>query len=236
MDFVNSMSPFWQGVLASVVAGLLLIIGGYIARIAFSSVREWVANRRGAVAVLRQQLASDQPTVRGEATIQVLFGAAKWFMIAALLYGASSVEIIPWPFGVPLKLLALACLVASLWWVFQYQNPARATPAEWSELLTTYRWVLVFNPPHRLKPITFMPDGTVGEGRNNNEYMWRVSGDKLELVQADGRVHSRFAFNQRTTSFLHTNDADTLSIRGQYIIPASSAANNRLQLTRETRG
>jgi hypothetical protein len=221
---IDSLPGFWQGVLASILAGLILTVAAFVFRIAFASVREWMAHRRGAVAVLRQQLSSDHPTIRSEATLQVLFGAAKWLIIAAILYAFSSTTVPAMPsLAIALfRILSLACLVASLWWLFQYQQPAKSTPEEWGELLTSRRWVLVFNPPHRLKPITFLPNGAIGEGRNSNENSWRIAAGKLELVQADGRTHSRFDFNPRNTSFLHTNDPDTLSIRGQYIVPASS--------------
>jgi hypothetical protein len=223
MTFVDSLSNFWQGVLASIVAALILALAGLIIRISFASVREWLANRWGAIAALRQQLASEYPNVRSEATLQILFSSAKWLVLAALLYAASSVGI-PGPFWpvaqLVLKVLSLACLVASLWWIYQYQQPATATTDQWSVLLSSRKWTLVFNPPHRSKPITFLPNGSIGEGQNTNEHSWRVDRGKLELVQADGRVHSRFVFNQRTTSFLHTNDPDTPSIRGQFIVPA----------------
>src|SRR5450759_1581900 len=93
MTFVDSLSNFWQGVLASIVAALILALAGLIIRISFASVREWLANRRGAIAALRQQLSSEYPTVRSEATLQILFSAAKWLVLAALLYAGSSVAI-----------------------------------------------------------------------------------------------------------------------------------------------
>ena len=227
MDLIYS-PLFWQGVLASIIAGLILTVVGYVLRITSSSVREWWASRSGAEEVLRQQLASDQPTVRTEATLQILFGAAKWLIIAALLFLASMVVFSETLLALVSRIFALACLIVSLWWVFQYQNPVRAKPSDLSRLLISRRWVLVWNPPHQSKPITFLQDGTVGEGQNQNEHLWRVWNGKLELIQEDGRVHSRFAFNQRTTSFIHTNDPDTLSIKGQYVIPAASmmATNN----------
>ncbi len=93
-----------------------------------------------------------------------------------------------------------------------------------SNALTSRRWTLVFNPAsNKSKSITFLPDGTVGEGRNQNEYYWRLSGEKLELVQADGRVHSRFTFDPVASQWNHTNDPDTRSIRGQYIRSGAAA-------------
>jgi hypothetical protein len=232
MPFVDSLPNFWQGVLASIVAALIVTVAGFVVRISFASVREWISGRRGAIAVLRQQLSSEHPTIRSEATLQILFSAAKWLVLAALLFAASSV-VLPgstWQIAqLLLKVCSLSCLVASLWWIYQYQRPAQAKPEDWAELLCSRRWLLVFNPPSRSKTITFLPSGAVGDGQNKNEYSWRVVAGKLELVQADGRVHSRFVFNQRTTSFLHTNDSDTASIRSQFIVPADGAANPSIE-------
>ncbi|MEK7324795.1 MAG: hypothetical protein AAB217_06010, partial [Chloroflexota bacterium] len=94
---------------------------------------------------------------------------------------------------------------------------AQSKPSDWSELLISHRWVLVHNPPDQSKPITFLPDGTVGEGQNQNEHTWRVRSGRLELLQGDGRVHSRFDFDKKATRFIHTNDPDTLSNRNQFI-------------------
>ncbi len=93
----------------------------------------------------------------------------------------------------------------------------KLTWSDWPELLVSRPWVLVHNPPDQSKPITFLRDGTVGEGQNQNEHMWRIHNSRLELLQGDGRVHSRFDFDKKATRFIHTNDPDTLSNRNQYI-------------------
>lgn len=82
---------------------------------------------------------------------------------------------------------------------------------------------LYFNPQNKnknqTKIIRFASDGKITEGNNNNEYSWKVSDGKLELVQSDGQVHSRFNYVPDSNIFTHTGDADTKSIRGQYILP-----------------
>ena len=60
------------------------------------------------------------------------------------------------------------------------------------------------------------------EGNNRNEHSWRVVGSKLELLQLDGRVHSRFVLDADSQIFRHTNDSDTLSIRDQFIVVGRS--------------
>jgi hypothetical protein len=224
MDVINSLPPFWQGVLSSIVAALVLAVLGFVLRIVFSSIREWVSTRRGSLEILRQQLSSAMPAVRGEATIRVLFSVAQWLIISAILYTLSSVlSFSGYRFvDLTLKLASLGSLVIGLWWLFQYQRPGKSVSDDWKEVLLTGKWILVFNPPNRMKPISFLPNGLVGLGQNNNEHAWRINAGKLELVQNDGRVHSRFHFYPRNSSFLHTNDPDTLSIKGQYIVPATN--------------
>lgn len=101
----------------------------------------------------------------------------------------------------------------------------QVSDSELKELLETGRFRLFHNPsvgPERAKTITFAPDGNVLEGRNKNEHRWRVSNSRLELLQADGKVHSRFYFMPESRIFLHTGDSDTRSARGQYIIPEAN--------------
>lgn len=88
------------------------------------------------------------------------------------------------------------------------------------ELLLSRPYRLFFNPEtKRSKRIVFNNDGLIIEGNNRNEHSWRIKDDFLELIQLDKRVHSRFIYNKENDIFEHTNDSDTLSIRGQFIVP-----------------
>ena len=84
--------------------------------------------------------------------------------------------------------------------------------------IVTHPLRLFFTPPNRSKRMRFEPDGRIVEGNNRNEHAWRVVDDKLELLQLDGQVHSRFIFDTESQTFTHTNDSDTLSIRDQFIV------------------
>jgi len=101
-------------------------------------------------------------------------------------------------------------------------NSAEDTGSDLAGMLISHEWVLFFNPPGKCKRITFLTDGTVGTGQNPNEHFWRLAGSKLELLQSSGRVHSRFTFDRVKCRWEHTNDPDTLSIRGQCILRADS--------------
>ena len=94
--------------------------------------------------------------------------------------------------------------------------------ADFESLLMSKRFRLFYNPSMGLdqsKNIRFGPGGKISEGGNDNENTWRIVNGKLELVQADGHVHSRFFYLPDSQMFIHTGDNDTKSIRGQYIIP-----------------
>lgn len=83
---------------------------------------------------------------------------------------------------------------------------------------TPYR--LIFNPKTTgAKRIVFGPDGVIVEGNNRNENSWRLWRHKLELLALSGEVFSRFTYDAASNIWRHTNDADTLSVRDQYLEP-----------------
>jgi hypothetical protein len=83
------------------------------------------------------------------------------------------------------------------------------------------RFQFTFNPhTGQSKPLTFLPDGTVGEGRNDNERTWRVRRGRLELYAVDGKLYSRFAYDQASGYLRHTNEPGLRSIHGQYLRPS----------------
>ncbi|MEQ8797985.1 MAG: hypothetical protein RJQ08_07245 [Salinisphaeraceae bacterium] len=94
--------------------------------------------------------------------------------------------------------------------------------SELQKLLIGKPYRLFHNPsigPERSKKIAFAKNGNIQAGKNNNENTWRLKGTMLELVQADGEVHSRFRYLPDSRIFVHTGDRDTRSAKGQYIIP-----------------
>lgn len=100
--------------------------------------------------------------------------------------------------------------------------PSSVTDTELEQLLTKSAWVLFHNPkigPERSKTIVFGKSGEIQAGRNNNENKWLVRNGMLELLQADGKVHSRFRFLPENRIFVHSGDVDTRSAQGQYIVP-----------------
>jgi hypothetical protein len=84
-------------------------------------------------------------------------------------------------------------------------------------------WELVYNPDtKKAKGISFQRGGTIGRGKNNNEYLWRVKNGNLEIINSDGMIFSRFKYIPSSQQFEHTNDEDTLSIRSQVIRPGGA--------------
>lgn len=102
------------------------------------------------------------------------------------------------------------------------RDRAAVSDIDLRRIIVGRRFRLYHNPkigPERSKTITFDPNGTLGIGANSNEHAWRIKHGKLEIVQADGRVHSRFNYLPDSDLFVHTGEKDTKSARGQYIVP-----------------
>lgn len=95
----------------------------------------------------------------------------------------------------------------------------RTNGQDLSAILISRPFRLFFNPPSRSKIMRFADGGGIMEGNNKNEHSWRITGGKLELVQLDGKVHSRFRYVPEEGLFRHTNDPDTPSLRDQYLAP-----------------
>lgn len=93
-------------------------------------------------------------------------------------------------------------------------------PASLEGIVTAMPYRLFYNPKtKRSKRMVFRAKGVIVEGNNKNEHSWRVRHNLLELLQLDGKVHSRFSYDEGRQIFEHTNDEDTLSIRGQFMVP-----------------
>ncbi|MGY4260219.1 hypothetical protein ACVI1L_007287 [Bradyrhizobium sp. USDA 4516] len=70
-------------------------------------------------------------------------------------------------------------------------KPGRHTLTQYSPPvpsgLYTKQWVLVYNPtnPKGRKSISFNEDGTIGDGRNHNEWRWSYTNDHLDIWMKD---------------------------------------------------
>ncbi len=100
----------------------------------------------------------------------------------------------------------------------RYQDESNDSTLE--EIILSQPFRLTFNPEtKKSKKLAFGPAGLIVEGNNQNEHSWRVIDDKLELMNLQGKVFSRFYYDKKEEMFKHTNEEDTLSIRGQYMVP-----------------
>ena len=66
------------------------------------------------------------------------------------------------------------------------------------------------------KIIKFGADGSIGGG-NTNEHAWRANAGFLEILNAEGKLYSRFKLTSDGRQLHHTNDSDTRSLRNQYM-------------------
>lgn len=100
----------------------------------------------------------------------------------------------------------------------------RSTPVHDNNLegiLINESFRLFYNPQkgkEASKILKFESGGRISEGNNSNEDSWRLQNGILEILQTDRRVHSRFAYLPESKIFVSTNDADTRSSLGQYIL------------------
>jgi hypothetical protein len=79
-------------------------------------------------------------------------------------------------------------------------------------------WILIFNPKtHAQKSISFNKDGTIGEGRNDNEFQWKMVNDELVILRSDERLQNRFRYDSMTDRFLSIDDSFAHGLRGQVI-------------------
>lgn len=82
------------------------------------------------------------------------------------------------------------------------------------------RFEFIYCPlKNQSKIITFLVNGEIGEGKNDNENSWRVRGGSLEIFGIDGKFYSSFRFNRENGHLVHKNDPNSRSILNQYFVP-----------------
>lgn len=112
---------------------------------------------------------------------------------------------------------ALIAILAWLAWPFRWRRQGSAI----RKLIADERRLnLVFNPNNKMsKEITFLANGSIGIGKNDNENSWRIRRGALEIIASDQKIYSRFRHDRSTGNLIHTNDPELRSIPGQYMQP-----------------
>ena len=88
-------------------------------------------------------------------------------------------------------------------------------------LLINRRYLFTYNDDGRNKEIGFGHDGKICPGGNDNEYSWSVSGGKLKIYAADGKIYSRFTYSKELDKFFLIKDPQNRSLPKQRIEPNS---------------
>jgi hypothetical protein len=105
------------------------------------------------------------------------------------------------------------------------------------EAILTGSWTLNFNPahPNGHKPISFLSDGSIGIGKNRNEFRWELLDDILRVFREDGALQNDFRYIDPQEKFICTNNNFAKGYKDQYIartdaVPGSTkeAARTRL--------
>lgn len=95
------------------------------------------------------------------------------------------------------------------------------------EMLTRRRYRLIFNAKDgRNKELGFSANGEITVGRNDNEYSWRILGRKLEILGADGKLYSRFRYDEEIDRFYLINGPHNRSLPDQVIEPINDGVTN----------
>jgi hypothetical protein len=123
---------------------------------------------------------------------------------------------------------ALGTVVLTAGWLVQ--------PLRWPienrtlrKLLQERRFEFIYDPKTRKKRlVTFLPFGTIGIGRGENEYRWQIRRGALEIFQHGGKLYSRFRYDPQTGLLRHTGEAGLLSPAGQYFQPGEPTDRPRI--------
>jgi hypothetical protein len=92
-------------------------------------------------------------------------------------------------------------------------------PTGVTSLLLTDGWILNFNPASAIgrKLISFHANGSIGEGKNKNEFRWQMVGGMLEIIRQNNDLQNRFRYDPLGQKFLCTNDPDAKGYKDQSI-------------------
>ena len=77
------------------------------------------------------------------------------------------------------------------------------------------------------KSLSFLQDGTIGEGRNQNEHTWKIRRGTVEIFADNGTIFSRFRHDKGSGQLKHTNDSELPSVHGQFLVPFLIPNNER---------
>jgi hypothetical protein len=79
-------------------------------------------------------------------------------------------------------------------------------------------WELIYDPENNLsKPLSFEPDGMIGQGQDKNHRAWAVSGKYLELYRESGLLQNRFEFHPSGERLIVVRDPKAMGTKGQFI-------------------
>lgn len=84
------------------------------------------------------------------------------------------------------------------------------------DMLTRRRRYFNFKPDAR-KPITFLENGSIGDGNNANEFRWVFEGDLLAIYRLDGHLQNVFRPNPDKSRFEYSPDIRAHGLKDQFI-------------------
>jgi uncharacterized membrane protein len=125
------IDPFWQGVIASVVGGAILIFLGFLLKFLSATFTSWTKEKEKSKAALARALTSGNDLEKSHAGMRVIFHVLKWLFIANALW------MFPETFGpflnyalfflveLPMKVGALLSFILGMRWIAFYAANAK---------------------------------------------------------------------------------------------------------------
>jgi hypothetical protein len=90
-DLINNFSPFWQGVLASLFAGILLLVIGKVFGLFRSEIKQSNIQRQKKIEDIRNKVLAADSVYRVEGYFHVLFTIFQWLFVANISWVISGI-------------------------------------------------------------------------------------------------------------------------------------------------
>jgi hypothetical protein len=126
-DYLENLPDFWQGVLASITAGILLAIAVAAGRASSGSVRTWFRGRRERLSRLRGMLQQGNDLTKTHASLILIFNTLKWILLGNILWVApDALDVLGlYPVFIICQMASLICFCLGLRWVSFFVSEMR---------------------------------------------------------------------------------------------------------------
>ncbi|MBT3044964.1 MAG: hypothetical protein KME67_19060 [Candidatus Thiodiazotropha sp. (ex Codakia orbicularis)] len=121
-DLIEQIPVFWQGVLASIVAGMILTILGYIFSTSIKQWRKNLSSHKNLKRIIANKLQSNGMIPRLDGSIFCLFQTVKYLFFANIFWVLPETVYMFGELTILIKLLSLFFFVMGLKWIYFYTS------------------------------------------------------------------------------------------------------------------